>query len=285
MEFRVFLPRLLPSEDPSVSTLLSKYDRALQSLISAFGGEDNRPQPENREDLYLVGGVHFGVKFRSGKKLEVKIRRKKLALNIEHWKKVKLGKKSVAFYKNEILGLIAEEADQQLPEDASLIDAETYVAVQKVRMMQLTGEVSKEICFISSPKTTRLWISIAIEGSLEDIQNFLRTNSNPESDVGRILEALRIAAEIAKNETLISRANPIFLPVVAGYPTWVRLCSLSTSTSRETNTILSEVELVLTTLKPALSPSIDINGDVTNAQKTPPAQSTGADREVCFKFC
>jgi hypothetical protein len=284
MEFRVFLPRLLPSEDPSSSILLSKYDHALQSLIAAFGGEDNRPQPENREDLYLVGGVHFGVKFRSGKKLEVKIRRKKLDLNIEHWKKVKLGKKSIAFYKNEILGLIAAEADHQLPEDASLIDSETFVAVQKVRMMQLTGEVSKEICFISSPETTRLWVSIAIEGSLEDIQGFLRSNSNPDSDVGRILEALHIAKEIAKIGTLISPENPTFLPVVAGYPTWVRLCSQSTCTSKEKNTILSEVELLLTNLRPAFLSSIDING-VATPEKKAPVQSAAADREICFKFC
>jgi hypothetical protein len=109
-------------------------------------------------------------------------------------------------------------------------------------------------------------------------------NSNPDSDVGRILEALHIAKEIAKTGTIISPANPTFLPVVAGYPTWVRLCSQSTCTSKEKNTILSEVELLLTNLRPAFLSSIDING-VATPGKQAPEESAAADREICFKFC
>lgn len=238
MEFRVFLPRLSATESKS-SFQHAKYEVIVSSLISSFG-ELNAASLEKREDIYLVGGCHFGVKVRSGKKLEIKIRRKKLNFNIEHWKKVKLGKKHLDHYKNEILELLQIESDQPQPSDLEMLKAGKFINVAKARTTQLFGEVSKEICFISTQTNSRHWISFAVEGSLEDIQIFLSGNVLLHTDLNYLLEALHIASELAKHDHAL-------LPVVAGYPTWVRVASGSVQ-GEEFNEVLGSVDSFLASL-------------------------------------
>jgi hypothetical protein len=80
-------------------------------------------------DVYLIGGAHFGIKFRAGKKLELKMRRQKLDFSIEHWKKVKFGKKKISHYKDDILDLIGKECDQQMSEDVKMIEDENFIGI------------------------------------------------------------------------------------------------------------------------------------------------------------
>lgn len=236
MEFRVFLPRLT-SEELRSTSLHSSYEAILSSIIVGLESM-NKLATEKREDTYLVGGCHFGVKYRAGKKLEVKVRRKKLELNIEHWKKVKLGKKKLSHYKNEILALLESDSDQRLPEDAQLITAEIFLTVEKSRKTQLFGEVSRELCFISTSISSRLWISFAIEGSLDDIRHFLMVEKESNSDASLIFEGLNLAVKLAKCDRNL-------LPVVAGYPTWVRVASYNLRDNDEFNEILGSAESFL----------------------------------------
>lgn len=278
MEFRIFLPRL-SSEELKLTSLHSIYEAVLLSLTTV-SSSNNEAVPEKREDTYLVGGCHFGVKFRAGKKLEIKIRRKKLHHNVEHWKKVKLGKKNLSHYKNEILALIESDSDQQLPEDEQLIAAENFLVVKKSRKTQLFGDISKELCFITTAGSSRLWISFAVEGSLEDIKKFLVGEKEIFSDVNLICEALNLASELAKFDRNL-------LPVVAGYPTWVRVASDSLLGVDEFDEILGSVESFLTSVNfvsrfvsdGAALPPQPINSLITHDSETigePPC---------CFKFC
>ena len=283
MEFRIFLPQLR-REELKLSPLYSEYERVLSSLMAAFGSL-NGSIPENREDTYLIGGCHFGVKNRAGKKLEIKIRTAKLNFNVEQWKKVKLGKKTVSHYKDEILDLISQDSDQQLPEDAQYIMAEKFLKVQKSRRTKLLGDISKEICHISIPENDRLWISFAIEGSLDGIHNFLCARAEIYHDSYLLIEALRIAAAIA-------RIDSNFLPVVAGYPTWVRVASNSLKNEDEFYSILRSVDAFLTEVKSftkVIAESATGSSDRLIPEQTQAVAAADTnfedDRKCCFKFC
>lgn len=280
MEFRIFLPRLFAEDSLWMeSESAARYERVLLSLISAFGGLDNL-FPDTREDIYLVGLPHFGIKFRAGKKLEMKIRCKKLDFNIEHWKKVKLGKKKISHYKDEILALIASDSDQQLPDDAKFIDAESFIGVQKARRTQLLGETSKEICMISTNASDRLWVSFAFEGSFEVLSSlFSSTKLQPLSDLALMLEALQVATEIARSN-LKAAVKSGFLPVAAGYPTWVRMASNNVTESE----IFKDVDSLLLSVGCNINcSSISDNVPVESGVLNTTADSEG--NECCFKIC
>lgn len=286
MEFRFFLPRLLPSEDSAISLLHQKYNAILSSLLADFH-DGSGSLPEKREDIYLIGNAHFGAKFRAGKKLEIKIRQKKLDLNIEQWKKFKFGKKNVSHYKDDIIQLIAEEADQHLPDDVKLIEAEKFLNVQKVRKIQLSDEISKELCTISSSGDSRQWVSVAIEGSLEDIRLFLNSQkSETRRDVVLMLEALQTAVEIARSDSFSQDAVvTTFIPVVSGYPTWVRVASRNACDPKEISKILSDVDALLSALAFSNTPASSTDGGESRDLKsssTPPANS---DYCSCLKIC
>lgn len=195
----------------------------------------------------MIGGAHFGIKFRAGKKLELKMRRQKLDFSIEHWKKVKLGKKKISHYKDDILDLIKKECDQQLLEDVKMIEDENFIGISKARRIQISGEISNEICLISTNSNSRKWISIAIEGSLIDIQNYLHSKSY---ELNLVLEALHQALEIVKVDINMAIINSrVFLPVLGGYPTWVRMAANSEiSSQNEIKEICNSIETLLTSL-------------------------------------
>ena len=274
MEFRIFLPRLTSEEFKSTS-LHSSYEAVLSSLIMAFESISN-VAPESREDTYLVGGCHFGLKSRGGKKLELKIRRKKLDFNIEHWKKIKLGKKSLNSYKKEILALLESESDQQLPEDVQLITAENFLTVEKSRKTQQSGEVSKELCLIKTPVDSRLWISFAIEGSLEDIRNFLMGKKETNSYASLIFEGLYLAVNLAKSDQN-------FLPVVSGYPTWVRVASNSLRDNDEFNEILGSAEVFLISVNFVSSFASD--GGISSPQQINPKPDLPISNHIRDSYC
>ena len=281
MEFRFFLPRLLPSEDSAISTLHERYNTILSSLLADFP-DGSGSLPEEREDIYLIGNPHFGAKYRAGKKLEIKIRQKKLDLNIEQWKKFKLGKKNVSHYKNDILKLITEEADQYLPDDVKLIEAEKFLNVQKVRKIQIVDEVSKELCTISSSGDSRQWISIAIEGSLEDIRQFLHNKkSESRRDVVLMLEALQTAVEIARSDSFSQDAVvTTFIPVVAGYPTWVRVASRNVCDPKEISDMFYDIDVLLSALSFTPTPTSSVDGGGSRSP-TPSADNNC----FCLKIC
>lgn len=286
MEFRFFLPRLLPCEDSATSILHLKYNSILSSLLADFY-DGSGSLPETREDVYLIGNAHFGAKFRAGKKLEVKIRQKKLDLNIEQWKKFKFGKKNVSNYKEDIIQLIIDEADQHLPDDIKLIEAEKFLNVQKVRKIQLTDEVSKELCTITSSGDSRQWVSVAIEGSLEDIRTFLNNKkSGSRPDLFLMLEALQTAVEIARSDAFSQDAVvTTFIPVVSGYPTWVRVASRSACDPREISNILSDVDALLSALASTNTTASSTDAGEPRDLKRSPAPASTSDYCSCLKIC
>ena len=280
MEFRVFLPQILLTEEDVTSEMYLEYQRVLTALTALFKKCDNSLN-ESREDVYMVGNPHFGVKLRAGKKVEIKIRVRKLDFNVEHWKKVKLGKKSISHYRNDILGLIEADADQRLPDDATLINTGSIIHVRKARSIQILHDISKEICYVSSPDSSRQWISVAIEGALNDIQNFLLA-ADSESDLGLIFEALGNASKIAKAHIATSTKLSTFLPVVAGYPTWIRVAS-QVIHAEEMSEILDGVDSFLLKVR-RIEDSTDTSQLLGNADSKNPIDMRGR-RSCCAEFC
>ena len=276
----MFLPQLLLTEDVATSETYLEYHNVLSALTALFE-KRNDSLNESREDVYMIGNSHFGAKLRAGKKVEVKIRVRKLDFNIEHWKKVKLGKKSISHYRNDILELIESDADQRLSDDATLIDAGSVIHVRKARSIQILHDISKEICFISSPDSSRQWISIAVEGALNDIRNFLLA-ADVESDLGLIFNALGIASKIAKRHIATSTELTTFLPVVAGYPTWIRVAS-QVIHAKEMGEILDGVDSFLQKVRHIEDPT-DTSHLLGNTDSKIAVDVRGR-RSCCAEFC
>lgn len=220
--------------------------------------------------------------------MELKIRRQKLDFNIEHWKKVKFGKKKVSHYKEDILEIIAKECDQQLPEDIKMIEAENFIGVSKARRIQIQGEISNEICLISTDSNSRKWISIAIEGSLQDIQNFLYSKSY---ELNLILEALNQALEIVRCDINVATVkSKVFLPVVGGYPTWVRIAANSELCPKnEIQEMLGVVDSLLSSLSFKASFDISNKNDYvvipSVAVRAVEEERRKKKKKCCFELC
>lgn len=227
MEFRIFLPYCVPSDAEWADIAsLGNYEATLERLLASC----DKSFPEQREDMYLVGGERYGIKCRAGKKLEIKIRLEVYENNIEHFRKVKIGKKGliegVLHHKDEIMMLLQSDG-VLFPTDEALITAQKLVGVQKARNRVPAGDnVQRELCMITTNVQDRKWFSISVEGPKDDLKRLLRS---PELGRGLpsslIWEALLEAQTLARRHGLLTAAERTFLPVVGGYPLWIRVAS------------------------------------------------------------
>ena len=250
MEFRIFLPYCVSSDAEWADIAsLAKYEATLERLLDSCGNAF----PEQREDMYLVGGERYGIKYRAGKKLEIKIRLDVYENNIEHFRKVKIGKKgqveSMLHHKDEILTLL--QADGVLfPTDDALITAQKLVGVQKARNVVPAGDnVQRETCMITTNAHDRKWFSISVEGPKDDLKRLLRS-----PDLGRglpsslIWETLHGALSLARQHGLSVAAERTFQPVVGGYPTWIRVAAVATRGEMEVKGVAGNVDSFLSSI-------------------------------------
>jgi hypothetical protein len=91
---------------------------------------------------------------------------------------------------------------------------------------------------------------------LIEIQNYLNSKSY---ELNLILEALYHALEIVKIDINMAIINSwVFIPVLGGYPTWVRVVANPEKSSRnEINEIITAIENLLTSL--SFTSAFDIN--------------------------
>ena len=114
MEFRIFLPFCCHADIewvPDVESL-SNYELHLLQLLNSFGFEEQAATffSDSRDDSYVIGSPRFGIKYRAGTKLEIKIRTEVYEHHIEQWEKEKYGKKagnpSLAHHASIIIDLL-----------------------------------------------------------------------------------------------------------------------------------------------------------------------------------
>jgi hypothetical protein len=225
MEFRVFFPRTSPDDlHWADRRLLEFFDTTLNALVEEIDGLGQNP--EQREDAYLIGGPRFGVKYRAGKKLQMKVRVAEHGYCIEEWKKLKFGNTGLREAKRDILKAIANESEL-LPGDEAMIDAGKLISVSKARRLEDvpsgTGILTRELCLISTDNSLRQWMSISVEGKLSCIKHYL-LSPHTNRAVFLMYETLYAAMKLARLDVALAADND-FLPVVAGYPTWVRIAS------------------------------------------------------------
>jgi hypothetical protein len=244
MEFRIFLPYCLPTDvEWAEVDDLAQYEGYLDRLLDTCGTEF----PEKRDDTYLVGTPWYGLKYRAGDKLEIKVRTGCMEHNIEVWKKIKLGKGlRIRDRKDELLKLLGTEGCV-LPCDSGLIAAEKMVCVRKARGQISYGTSTiREVCLMTTDAHERRWLSLCVEGPKEEMKTLLR---GPEFGRGiptsLMWETLHCAAKLARSRNLGKAAAAGFVPVAAGYPTWIRVASRNTTGMQEVMGVVGAVDAFL----------------------------------------
>jgi hypothetical protein len=231
MEFRIFFPLLSDADsDWLTPEEVDAYTKALESMAM-----NTDAQVESRVDSYFVTNHLYGLKFRHGKKLELKIQGKKVHGVFEVWRKTKLGKKNAPHYKAEIHTAIAAHHPDFSKDDPSLV-FEHQIAVGKERaratIKAVFGDatmkyeltkitVSEEQPQFPRSVQIRNWLSIVVEGDSGELTRpFLKSEQNP----------LKLPSVLRTLQTLWGHRLPEvasrgFLPVVSGYPMFLHVLS------------------------------------------------------------
>lgn len=220
MEWRIFLPHgidtsILPSTDARHEKLQACLEMASRDLVSTY----TMIPAEERDDSYIVMDGNCGLKYRNGKKLEIKIKLPlENAIGVEHWTKYKLKKKEVQKQKQSILALLTEHGydDRNEEYDRRILACE-FVEIHKKRRKFMMGAVSLEICQIDilnsthHPQAAKSWTSIAVEGDdISSIQGVLSSAS--------FKMFFQVVSEVFHEDY---KHVPI-QPIVCGYPFWVQ---------------------------------------------------------------
>jgi hypothetical protein len=266
LEFRVFLPLLTKAD---ASWMHPGFWAEYQHHITEIKNElivNKKSFGEKRKDRYLVGYPHYGIKYRSENKLEIKIRKRQYDASdrcAEDWGKIKLGKGRLAEKRSNIVTLLQDMgyADRSALDLANMKN-ERFVTASKKRKAMSIGSIQLEVCKLkvfreddaltkssngqpecdsdsdaeidtpegtdacgkdvgegSTPvlKPRRKWVSFAVEGTLNGINNFLDGNDTLQA----VWWAYSIAHRVSIEQPDECKAT-FFLPVVGGYPTWCR---------------------------------------------------------------
>ena len=249
MEFRIFLPYCLPTDIDWVPNIdsLGAYESHLDQLLTSFGVQQASAFSDSRDDSYVIGGSRFGIKYRAGSKLEVKIRTEVYEHHIEQWEKEKYGKKAgnptLAHHANIIIDLLHKK-HVHFPGDDALIKEPQMIGVSKERnTKELTENIEREVCMIHTNRHPRKWLSIALEGPLFDIKQCLRGN-----EMHLLWETLLCALTIANTNDLKIARERTFLPVVGGFPSWVRIAS-AYATNTEVEGVVGNVQSFISSIQ------------------------------------
>ncbi len=229
MEWRLFVP-IIDESRPELQQIYSEIDHLFQQFIPD-------QEEESRSDSYFVTSHEFGVKYRHGKKLELKVKSKtSSSLGIELWTKSKLGKSEIDLQIDNVLDHLGRSGYQE--EQAkfrSIIQRKKTVEVVKSRKVGFINPVSVEYCKLSA--RGQRWVSVAVESySAEEIARFLSSH-----DLIHQLFAL-ISRFYAITRPIEGRERSVHV-VLGGYPFWVQYIDGSHEGSDlvHSNTILREI--------------------------------------------
>lgn len=248
MEFRVFLPLLTELDKAWLSA--GEFDAYSSAVANIKVGSTFAP--EVRADSYFVGKPFFGLKYRHGTKLEIKVRDKNVVNGVEKWVKHKLGKKGIEKYKPEIMEILSSAGYDVT---AASLEIEHQIAVEKSRDCVELGDLTLEVCHLNILDTQpnypgnikrRKWLSFAIEGSTADIGDFLKRSDDPMN----LRASLTVIHQILSNNSETAVANDA-VPVVSGYPMFVHTLAKKVTPDEIQNELIGTWNLLLEQLSPS----------------------------------
>ena len=244
MEFRVFLPHLTDLDRSWLSE--SEFNDYTSAVSNIKVSVESAAGPEVRADSYFVGKPFFGLKYRHGSKLEIKVREKNVVHGIEKWVKHKLGKKGIEKYKPEIVEIL-RSAGYEI--DNSNLELENQIAVEKSRICVNDEDVTLELCQLnihdlqphfSGHIYRKKWTSFAIEGSSEAIGGFLKRSDDPMN----LRASLTVIHQILSSKAEAAVANEL-VPIVSGYPMFVHALSKKITPEEVQNDLIGTWNLLL----------------------------------------
>lgn len=218
LEWRVFIPKTLDQNVVPASDGRHEKLKNILALVNPLIPGIESIEPEVRDDSYIVVDRHCGLKFRGGKKLEIKVRHPyEGKIGVEKYTKTKLKKKPVAEQVSSIVELLKEYGYENSEVFEREIRSERCITISKSRVNVNVQLAVVEICHIRveecdhvHPVTAREWTSVAVEAdNIEAIQGVL-ASATFKSFIQSLLELNREARDL-----------PMY-PVVCGYPFWVQ---------------------------------------------------------------
>lgn len=213
MEWRVFVPVVV---DDGCENLCKEV---IESLVPP-----ENPQ-EDRSDEYFVTSNDFGLKFRNGEKLELKVRTMYDGhFGIECYSKFKLGKKKLSKQIDNICQILAEHEHVQSQLYAQILSDPKSIVISKSRRCRydIVNNVAIEVCYIDVEEGKNVdllgpkkWISVSLESDSSDvIQQYLESTPSGMA----LTDILRRTIDAACQSGAL-------LPCVSGYPGWIKFLS------------------------------------------------------------
>ena len=234
MEWRLFLASPV-LDQTSLNNVVREFQQLQELLHSYFPTTD---EWETRSDQYFVLNHFIGMKYRHGKKLELKLKSTEpYRFGVEEWTKYKLGKAELEQQMDNIIAHIIRAgypaADHH--KFRQLIQRQKIVEVNKRRKDVVIGTVSFEYCTLVVDGKS--WISIAVESfSPEQIHQFLMM----DPQMHRVLECIH---NLLNAMSLEERQS--YQMVVSGYPFWVQFANREHSEDQRQEALAPLRELFL----------------------------------------
>jgi hypothetical protein len=209
-EWRVFIP-LNPSSGADDCV------RSCQEVIESFV-PSSHPQ-ESRSDEYIITCEEFGLKYRNGEKLELKVRtHHNQDYGIECFSKVKFGKKKLTSKQTEnIFAVLQEHGHSQTQHYTNMLIDPKSIVISKSRRSnydEISG-MAIEVCYIivqevrgTELTVPREWISLSLESHDPALIEQYLTSNSLGTHLTRSLRNLVESGQIT--------------PCVIGYPGWIK---------------------------------------------------------------
>ena len=223
-EFRIFLP-IISDIDENLwieDQQLIKYRNKIDELLSKLNSSAN---VEDRNDTYIVNDcISYGLKYRSGTKLELKVMDEKLSYGLERWTKTKYGGKGLKHNLDKIISSIMQSALTTSSNFSKLEQPKHLLTIKRrdkhilhIDSLQIEEEYAHiKTGYITSDHIhSREWASICVEGTKNEVYTYLNS-----SVADSLWELSFLALDIAIADLKFSRKYSFF-PFVGGYPLFI----------------------------------------------------------------
>lgn len=260
-EFRVFLPIIsdidedLWIEDKQRLEYRNKIDVLLSKLNSSNSAEE-------RNDTYVVNHcVSYGLKYRAGTKLELKVMDERISHGLEMWTKTKYGKKGLNHHLDKIISAITQSpltSDSNFS-NLKLAQPKHLLTIKRRDKRSIcidNAQIDEEYAHVKTGYITpnhihpREWVSICVEGAKNEVYSYLNSSlSDPLWELS--YDALGIAIADLKFSRKYS-----FFPFVGGYPLLIMYIEGITQ-DLEMESILNELQNLIEHYRPSITLSKD----------------------------
>lgn len=238
MEWRVFVP--VPVEGSVNDPLSQEWTQRLQAaVVDLEKGMFASSDVESRDDDYIVVTRHVGLKFRHGKKLEIKFLRHIARNGAEQWAKRKFKKSPLVEQISNVVEHLREQGYSNIDTARGQMEKEHTVTVSKSRVNILGTVNQNELEFArinvafapnvlpseAVAPTIRSWVSVAVEGADDgDIQREVHENPVLRRFLGVVAEINNISAQhvdeqVRTNVCSILGGYPLFVQYITGQAT------------------------------------------------------------------